>query len=344
VYPSTKKRAKTAAGASWEGYIEWKQSLSLEVCSRTGAILSITWDRDDAGPRDPLSAGSAKRRKYAIQYLYDEVFGSPKEVEWAAPNFHQRLSLPRILMDMLDIPNSGKEATITAMQAMSEAHEAGGEYDPSRAIKAGRGAKVLIEDYTPQAGVVYRTMESGMSLGNAMVVLNQWRRAQKMTPPNISYGCLQRFVKQSPVMVLEKRETVKAGSADAGTVWAGARVGFASQVKRQLRKGARIAAGGVAYVPAEDGDDPVHAALEVPIFRGGRGLRGRAPPQDEARQGHQARVSDPQGRGGKRRAKGEGWRAPEEKPHDDDEVSQGGARPRPCGRGEGRGGSGRRRR
>jgi hypothetical protein len=61
VYPSTKKRAKTAAGASWEGYIEWKQSLSLEVCSRTGAILSITWDRDDAGPRDPLSAGSAKR-------------------------------------------------------------------------------------------------------------------------------------------------------------------------------------------------------------------------------------------------------------------------------------------
>ena len=54
-----------------------------------------------------------------------------------APNFHQRLSLPRILMDMLDISNSGKEATITAMQAMSEAHEAGGEYGPSRAIKAG---------------------------------------------------------------------------------------------------------------------------------------------------------------------------------------------------------------
>ena len=44
-----------------------------------------------------------------------------------------------------------------------------------------------------------------------------------MTPPNISYGCLQRFVQHSPVIVLEKRETVKAGSADAGTVWAGAR-------------------------------------------------------------------------------------------------------------------------
>ena len=70
----------------------------------------------------------------------------------------------------------------------------GVEYDPSGEIKAGRGAKVLIEDYTPQADVVYRTMESGMSLGNSMVVLNQWRRAKKMTPPNISYGCMQRFV------------------------------------------------------------------------------------------------------------------------------------------------------
>ena len=36
--------------------------------------------------------------------------------------------------------------------------------------------------------------------------------------PIISCGCLQRFVKHIPVMVLEKRETVKAGSAGAGTV------------------------------------------------------------------------------------------------------------------------------
>ena len=271
-YPSLKKRAKTGAEAKWAEHIEWKKwtkSSSLEVCSKTGAILSITWNRDGEGVRDPLKPGSAKRRKFAVQYLFTEVFGSPKEPEWAAPNFHLRLSLPRIIMDMLDVPSKSKEAVIIAMRAMSKAHETGVEYDPSREIKAGRGAKFLIEDYTPQADVVYRTMESGMSLGNAMVVLNQWRRAKKMTPPSISYGCFQRFVKHSPVIVLEKRETVKAGSADEGTVWAGARLSFAKQVKRQLRKGARIAAGGAAYVPVEDGDDPVQAALEVPIPRGG---------------------------------------------------------------------------
>ena len=64
------------------------------------------------------------------------------------------------------------------MRAMSKAHEAGGEYEPSGGIRAGRGAKVLIEDFTPQADVVYRTIESGMSPGNAIVVVNQWRRAQ----------------------------------------------------------------------------------------------------------------------------------------------------------------------
>ena len=65
---------------------------------------------------------------------------------------------------MLIIPATSKAAVITTMVAISDAHEAKNEYDPSATIKAGRGAKVLIEDYTPQADVVYRVMESGMSL------------------------------------------------------------------------------------------------------------------------------------------------------------------------------------
>jgi len=69
---------------------------------------------------------------------------------------------------------------------------------------------------------------------------------------------LQRFVKHSPVIVLEKRETVKAGSADEGTVWAGARLSFAKQVKRQLRKSARI---GVPESRQDDGSMWVHLRL-----------------------------------------------------------------------------------
>ena len=71
-------------------------------------------------------------------------------------------------------PATSKARVITTTKAITDAHEAKKEYGPSAAIKAGRGAKVLIEDYTPQAEVVYRVMESGMSLGSTVMVLNQW--------------------------------------------------------------------------------------------------------------------------------------------------------------------------
>jgi hypothetical protein len=83
--------------------------------------------------------------------LFAEVFGAPKEEDWAAPNFHLRLSLPRVIIDMLSIPAPSKAAFITTTEAISDAREAKKEYGPSAAIEAGRGAKVLIEDYTPQA-------------------------------------------------------------------------------------------------------------------------------------------------------------------------------------------------
>ena len=266
VYPANRKRAAVAGAAALQTYQAWKES-TVEVCIKTGAILSITWDRECEGARDRLGPGSARSRKYAIEYLFLEVFGAAEESEWPAPCFHLRMGLPRVIMCMLNIPASAKEEVVKIMREISASHKAGTKYDPSTKIKAGRGAKVLIEDYTAQADVVYRTMESGMSLGNTLVVLSQWRRARQMEA--ISYGCLQRFVSHSPVMVLEKRETVKAGSSDMETTWAGARLAFAEQLVRQLRKGRRIAGGGLRYVPAEDGVDPGQAALEVPLFRGG---------------------------------------------------------------------------
>ena len=104
--------------------------------------------------RAPLSPGSDVRRRHAIHYLFVEVFGAPDEEDWAAPNFHLRLSLPRVIMDMLNIPATSKTAVIAAMKAIGDVHQAKKKYDPSAAIKAGRSAKALIEDYTPQVEVV----------------------------------------------------------------------------------------------------------------------------------------------------------------------------------------------
>ena len=132
------------------------------------------------------------------------------------------------------------------MKANSDAREAKDDYDLSAAIKVGRSAKAQIEGYTLPAEVVCRVMESGMSLGNPVAVRNQWRR--RKTLKIISYVFLQRFVRSSAVRVLEEREVIQSGSKNEGATWAWARC---SSRSRQLRKGARIAAGGPAFVAAK---------------------------------------------------------------------------------------------
>jgi hypothetical protein len=144
--PAAKHKAKAAAAVSCAGYEEWKKAKCLEVFTETGAIFSITWDRDDEETRHPLSPGSVARRRHAIYYLFVEVFGAPKKEDWTAPNFHLRLSLPAAVAaaghhGQFNIPATSKAAVITAMKAVSDAHEEKKEYGPSAAIKAGRGAK-----------------------------------------------------------------------------------------------------------------------------------------------------------------------------------------------------------
>jgi hypothetical protein len=134
---AVKQKAKAAAAVLRAVFEECKKTKSLEMCTKTGAIVSVTWDRDNEGTRDALSPGSAARRQYAIHYFFAEVFGAPKEEDWAAPNFHLRLSLPRVIMDMLSLPATSKAAVITAMEAVSDAREAKQECNPPAAIKAG---------------------------------------------------------------------------------------------------------------------------------------------------------------------------------------------------------------
>ena len=71
-YPAAKQKAKAASSASWSGYEEWKETKDLEVGTKTGAVVSVTWGRGDEGKRDALSPGSAS---FATHSLFAEVFG-----------------------------------------------------------------------------------------------------------------------------------------------------------------------------------------------------------------------------------------------------------------------------
>ena len=84
---------------------------------------------DHLGPR---RRGDARRAKPGFgrapptcgPLMFVEVFGAPEEEEWAAPNFHLRQSLPRVIMDMLNIQATSKARVITTMNAVIDAHEA----------------------------------------------------------------------------------------------------------------------------------------------------------------------------------------------------------------------------
>jgi hypothetical protein len=67
-YKAVKQKAKAAAAVLRAGFEEWKKTKSLEVCTNTGAIASITWDRNNEGTRVALSPGSTARRRHAIHY------------------------------------------------------------------------------------------------------------------------------------------------------------------------------------------------------------------------------------------------------------------------------------
>ena len=95
VWRSQHDRAITAAEARWRDYNQWKKSC-VEICLASGAILSVSWDREYEGASSPLAPGMSKARKFAIQYFLVEKFGAPAEDDWDAPNFHPTCSLPTV--------------------------------------------------------------------------------------------------------------------------------------------------------------------------------------------------------------------------------------------------------
>ena len=94
VWRSCHDKAVAAANEGWREFKGWKES-SLNICTKSGAILSISWNREDenGSSSSSLEPGMSKARKFAIQFFLIEVFGVPEEEDWAPPNFHPTLSL-----------------------------------------------------------------------------------------------------------------------------------------------------------------------------------------------------------------------------------------------------------
>ena len=238
---------------SWAGYAEWKEQLisSRDEIPIVGAFLESS----------ALDEGMARTRRFAIHYIFAQEFGSPEKSDWEG--FCESANVPTLISRRLNIPHGSYGSVVKVLEDILKTCEAGNCYDPSKAIREGRGSKAKIEDLTPQAEVVYKLQEAGMSMGRTVILLNRWRATKGMEP--ICYSAVQGFVAQSKVLVVESRGTRKAGKTDEGAPWSQARKAFDQQFLRQIHKGRRINNGGADYVESEDG--PVEqAALERPVL------------------------------------------------------------------------------
>jgi hypothetical protein len=271
-WASDKKKMSCVAAVKscWDNhkeFVRWKAENVKEDCDDDGVTVSVQMGKEmleenKGKKRKPLSPGGIRFRRFAIQYFY-ELYGSPPESSWGD---FDASSLPTLIMKHLAMPEGSYASVIDALHDIIEANKCKKGYDPSMHIKAHRGAKSKIHELTPQAAVVYRTRESGLSLNNTVVVLNKWRAKRNLGP--VSYSTVQSFAAESSILVTERRQTRKAGSTEVGSDWSLGRNAFACQLIRQFNKGKRIAAGGNSYDAAEDGPEE-QAALERPIFLNG---------------------------------------------------------------------------
>jgi hypothetical protein len=254
------KRGWSSWGKDWE---DWKRRNGIEAgdgIHKVHGRMSLMFREDFTYSKFP---GFEKDRKYAIRFVYLS-FGWPAEENWLGweqVSTGYKRSLPIVICRQLNIPESSVESVKKIMRDIYTQMNLGyTEYDPSENRRINCG-KPLIEDMSKDALCVYRQIEVGQSLGNVTCTLNK-RRRRNGRPP-VSYGAVQRFVKESEVISRQKRQTQKSGGKED---WVQARFVLFSQVLRQLKKAERIEAGGEDYVPEEDGSDEEQAELERPIY------------------------------------------------------------------------------
>lgn len=174
--------------------------------------------------KERLSGDMLEFRKGAIIYIYCYLLGSPPPDVWAGIdgtilNIMNRLSLPR---------NSRTRVT-EILKARYEFNLTNEE------VRKQSGRPSLINEGTDEAIIIILSLEKGLGLGNATILVNEHRRVKGDDP--ISYSAVQRFCSSSPILSCTRRATKKSGNDDKGSIWANARLNQANQLIRQLDSG-----------------------------------------------------------------------------------------------------------
>ena len=113
-----------------------------------------------------------------------------------------------------------------------ECERQGLDYDPYMKYK--HSGKTVIQDYTPEANIVYDAYEKGLSSAQVTALLNAYRA--NINPPlcRISKSAVDAFSKRSEVILRQHRQAKKSGKDDENSPWAIGRLQQSIQFRYQI--------------------------------------------------------------------------------------------------------------
>jgi hypothetical protein len=183
--------------------------------------------------RASLSSEMQTKRREAICYLFSYIYGSPPREKW------KRLNLVLDIMNRLNIPRESYSKVVHVLEDVLSQESEGGIYDP-QSRKRLSGRRSIIVDDTPEANIIYSSLESGVSITSATCLVNQYRRGRKDPLPPVSWSAVEAFTLRSPSIIKQRRLTKKSGKEDQDSTWAQARVSQCRQFLAQYKLGLQL--------------------------------------------------------------------------------------------------------
>jgi hypothetical protein len=177
-----------------------------------------------------LSHSLRMDRRTAVRYIFCGVYGMPPREHW---QLEGGKTLVSEIAARLSI-SSGNRGLI--VNVMLECLANGAAFEIMARLSL-RGRLHLIEELSPQAGVVYDAVESGQGIQQATVLLNQYRKELPEPEAAVSWSCVRCFISNSPVIRSHRRQSKKGGNFEKGSPWAQGRLQFASQLVAQIKQG-----------------------------------------------------------------------------------------------------------
>ena len=170
-------------------------------------------------------------RRYAIQYFFEQRFGSPPPSQW-----HGRGGACALLTHALGILPGQKHCIIQVLEDVWEARKMKKPYNPAGTCTR-RGRKKLIRMYTPDATFILKVAEGCISTTQITLMLNNIR-ASKIPPQKmVSWTAVENFILNSPAVDRGRRQMKKSGSEDEEKGWSVGRLAQSRQFLFQFRMG-----------------------------------------------------------------------------------------------------------